>query len=399
MSAKAIAWGLHLNNRHEPEPTLTNIVAVLQKDPQFAGRRIHYDEFKDRLIFTDDTDTEREMRPDDVTRVRLYLQDEIRMTRVTKADVKDAIELVAWQRKRHCVRELVQSVPWDDEPRIDRWLIDYLGAEESESQPLGYLLAAGRNCLLSMLARVLHPGCQVDTMLVLEGPQGIGKTSALRILGGHYYRVALESMTNKDFLQALRGAWLIEIAEMSSTSKADAERIKVIISTPSDPYRPTYGPFTLTYPRQCIFIATTNRDDYLLDDTGGRRFHPVKCGAQAIALSALARDTPQLWAEACTRVQRGEPWHHMPDSTSAIQTHRRVDDAWMATITAYLDGQSSVTISDVLVSALKFRESDITEVHSKRVGRVLRAHGWVRKTLRRGGRAVQGYRPSDSAEE
>lgn len=389
----AAVWGLATNEKGECLPTLANIVLVLQKDPMFAPERLYYDEFKDRFIVANSD--AREIRSDDVSRVRVYLQEAINIPRVTKSDVKDAIEMVAWTRKRHCARESVQGVEWDDEPRIDRWLIDYLGAVPSDAQPLDYLLAAGRNCLLSMVARLDRPGCQVDTMLVLEGPQGIGKTSALRILGGAYYRVALESMTGKDFLQALRGAWVIEIAELSSTSKADVERIKVIISTPSDPYRPSYGAFTLTYPRQCIFIGTTNRDDYLADDTGGRRFHPVRVGLTPLQLTALAADRAQLLAEAWVRMVGGEPWYHMPDSTARIQGDRCPADPWTQTVIDYTVGKTAVLITDILINSLKLRESDISKRESDRIGRILRGLAWERKTIRYNGKVMQGYTPID----
>jgi len=381
------AWGLQCNDKHQPLSTLANIVTVLQKDPLYGPDRLYYDEFKDRVLVTNSE--QREMRGEDVTRIRHYLQESIGLTRATKADVKDAIDLIAWQRRRHCVHDMLASYVWDDEPRMDRWLIDYLGAVPSDAQPLDYLLAAGRNTLLSLVARVAQPGCQVDTMLVLEGPQGVGKTTALRILGGDYYRVALESMTQKDFLQALRGAWLIEIAELSSTTKADVDRIKVIVSTPSDPYRPTYGAFTLTFPRQCIFIGTTNRDDYLLDETGGRRFYPVRVGT--INTAALLADRAQLLAEAHVRMSNGEPWHLMPATTGPVQAHRHVLDAWTNTVLDYLIGKPDVTIAEVLKEALKFHESAITDRESKRVGRILRSAGWERRTIRRMGRAVQGY--------
>lgn len=382
------AWGLQKNDKG-PLSTLVNIVTVLQKDPSFAPDRLYYDEFKDRVLVTNSE--QREMRGEDVTRIRHYMQDKIGLTKVTKADVKDAIDYVAWQRRQHCVQAMLASYVWDDEPRLDRWLIDYMGAVPSETQPLDYLLAAGRNTLLSLVARVAQPGCQVDTMLVLEGPQGAGKTTALRILGGDYYRVALESMTHKDFLQALRGAWLIEIAELSSTTKADVDRIKVIVSTPSDPYRPTYGAFTLTYPRQCIFIGTTNRDDYLLDETGGRRFYPVRVGT--IQTAKLAEDRAQLLAEAHVRMSAGEPWYLMPATTGPVQAHRHVLDVWTGTVTDYTLNKPDVTITEVLTEALKFAESMVSDREAKRVGRIFRSLGWERRTIRRNGRAVQGYVP------
>jgi predicted P-loop ATPase len=170
------AWGLQYNDKG-PLSTLVNIVTVLQKDPAFAPARLYYDEFKDRVLVTNSE--QREMRGEDVTRIRHYMQDQIGLIRVTKADVKDAIDFVAWQRRQHCVQAMLAGYVWDDEPRLDRWLLDYMGAIPSESQPLDYLLAAGRNTLLSLVARVAQPGCQVDTMLVLEGPQGPPRSASL----------------------------------------------------------------------------------------------------------------------------------------------------------------------------------------------------------------------------
>jgi predicted P-loop ATPase len=396
MSGENWAAILDCTEKGLPRPTLANIALVLQHDPQFSADLLHYDSFKDRILIANSP--QRELRSDDISRTRVYLQESIPgLERVTKADVRDAIELVAWGRQRHCVREALSAVTWDDEPRLDTWLMTYLGAVPSEHQSDSYLRAAGRNTLLSLVARVFTPGCQVDTMLVLEGPQGIGKTSALRILGGEFYRVALESMTGKDFLQALRGAWLMEIAELSSTSRADVERIKVIISTPSDPYRPSYGAFTLTYPRQCIFIGTTNRDDYLLDETGGRRFHPVRVGA--ITLQAFARDRDQILAEAMVRMQAGEAWHVMPDDTATIQAARCQSDPWVDSLTDYLTGKDRTTIADVAINCFKFRESDISDREAKRIGKMLRGLKWERRSIRWNGKPVQGYRAPDSGDE
>jgi predicted P-loop ATPase len=172
-------------------------------------------------------------------------------------------------------------------------------------------------------------------MPILEGSQGTGKSSALRVLGGEWFAECHESITTKDFYQVLKGAWLVEISEMHSFDRSEVERIKGIISCAVDRYRAPYGRNAEDHPRQSVFAGTTNRDDWQRDDTGARRFWAVRCGAIDTAWLAVHRD--QLFAEAVARFRAGESWWSVPSAEAAAEAdERRPRDTWEDALRSFL---------------------------------------------------------------
>jgi putative DNA primase/helicase len=371
-----------------PRSTLSNAVAVLQRDPQWSSDVLWYDEFLDRILLANSPI--REWRDDDDTRLTVYLQESVRMVTMSERTTFSAVQYVARQRAKHCVRDWFSTLIWDDVPRIAHAFEDYWGAESTERQPSDYLRAVSANFFLGIVARVMHPGCQLDNMLVFEGPQGIGKSRALRLLGGDWYMLAAESVTHKDFFQAFPGKLIVEIGEMDSFSRAERERVKLAISTPTDRYRVSFGRRAEDHPRQCVFAGTTNRDDWLADETGGRRFWPVSCGL--IAYDALGAARAQLFAEAYRRVQAGESWWQTPNTaTLAVQRDRQAEDVWTARVLDWLMGKSEATSAEILSGALKMRDADMTRTEQLRIGSILRLAGWKRQTIRRDGQPIKAW--------
>lgn len=387
--AKRIAWTTILDCTNAgPRSTLSNAVAVLQRDPRWGPDVLWHDEFLDRTLIANSP--VREWRDDDDTCVTVYMQDEIKMSGLSESNAASAVRYVARQRSRHCVREWLTTLIWDGVERIAHAFEDYWGAAPSADQPCEYLRAISANLLIGIVARVMVPGCQLDHVVIFEGPQGIGKSKALRILGGEWYMLAAESVTSKDFFQGLPGKLIVEIGEMDSFSRADRERVKAAITTPTDRYRSSYGRRAEDHPRQCVFVGTSNRDDYGNDETGARRFMPVRCGIiDLVNLSAL-RD--QLFAEAYAKFQAGASWWETPEaSTKSVQRDRHADDVWSTTVLEWLVGRSDVTIAEILINALKFKTADMGRPEQLRVGGILRVAGWERRTVRRDGKAVQGW--------
>lgn len=388
-----LCWAdiLDCTSNNVPRSTLANAVKVLQHDPMFAPEHLYFDSFLDRVLVRDG-DVLREYRDDDDTRITVYMQEVIGLLTIPETQVGSAVRYVAFQRQRHAVRDWLRTLKWDGEPRIAHALEDYWSVESSPTQPSDYVRAVSANLFIGLVARVMQPGCQLDVMIILEGAQGIGKSKSLRILGGAWYMLAAESVASKDFYQTIKAKWLIEIGELDAMSKADREKNKIAISTPVDRYRTSYGRRAQDHPRECVFVGTTNRDDYGNDDTGLRRYWPVRCG-DTIDLESIARWREQLFAEAVCLFDAGATWWEVPSAAQAVQHERQHEDAWTATVLSYLEFKDETTSTDVLVnSPLKMREADVGRLEQNRISSILTLNGWRRQTIRVNGRPVKGFR-------
>lgn len=297
--------------------------------------------------------------------------------------VADCVSRVARDHLYHPVRDYLTGLTWDQRARLTHWLIDYAGAEG----PAPYLEAIGPAFLISAVARVMQPGCQADHVLVLEGTQGTGKTSAVRILGRPWLAEGLPDLANKDAALHLAGAWIVELSELAGMRRSEIEHVKAFLSRSVDRFRPPYGRRTLDQPRQCVFIATTNEQTYLRDPSGNRRFWPVRCGA--IDLTALERDRDQLWAEAMLRYRLDEAWHltGTPAQLAAgEQDARHYVTELEQDVADYLarmepQGCEEVSVRDVLLHALRIDSATDPRgaaAVGDRVAAALNRAGWER---------------------
>jgi predicted P-loop ATPase len=302
-----------------------------------------------------------------------------------RSTIADCVSRVAHDHQHHPVRNYLAGLSWDGQARLTHWLTDYMGADG----PAAYLEAIGPAFLVSAAARVLRPGCQADHVLVLEGPQGSGKTSAVRILGRPWLAEGVPDLASKDAALHLAGAWIVELSELAGMRRSEVEHVKAFISRNVDRFRPPYGRRTIDQPRQCVFIATTNELTYLRDPSGNRRFWPARC--TDIDLPALERDRDQLWAEAVLRYHAGEAWHLTGEHAAIAageQDARHYVTELEEDVREYLarmaaEGQDELAVREVLRYALNINSADDPRAAAAigdRVAAAMTRAGWHRVT-------------------
>lgn len=310
--------------------------------------------------------------------------------RVKASSVIEAVSVVAHDHSFHPVRNYLNKLEWDRVPRLDTWLNTVMGVAQS-----GYSAKVGKRWMISAVARVMRPGCKADSVMILEGGQGEGKSTAMSILGGDWFMDTPFALGDKDGFQAIRGKWIIELGELDSFNKAESTKAKQFFSASTDTYRESYGRRTNDVPRQCVFVGTTNQDEYLKDATGNRRYWPVAC--TKVDLEQLRDIRDQLWAEAMFCYEAGEIWWVNRDETamfSEAQDERFVVDEWEGPILNWLEESQigeTTSGSEVLASALKLDFGHWGKPEQMRVGAIMHRLGWRR--VRLPALAKSGQRP------
>jgi hypothetical protein len=345
-----------------------NVLAALKLR---GGFDIRFDEFSNRIMIGRD-----ELSDAHLYRLTAILQRELSLKEIRSGIVKEGIELYAVEHRFDPVKDWLNSLTWDGEDRLERLLPDGFGTAASE-----YTAAVGKCFLIGMVARVFRPGCKVDSMPIFEGSQGIFKSSALKILGGPYFAEIHESIMSKDFYIAIAGKMLCEISELHAFRRADIERIKGIITTATDRFRSPYGKFAADFPRRCVFAGTTNLDDWNTDETGARRFWPVRC--TEISREYLETNRDQLFAESVARFNCGESWWQVPETEAAVQREARRDiDPWESLLERHLESLIEVDIPNLITNVLQLNPRDMNALVQKRVAKILRARGFQSKVTR-----------------
>lgn len=294
----------------EPLNTIQNVQVILENDPRLKGR-IYHDEMAGRPMAVSPLPWEaygqvsgvRQWTDADDSGLRGYLEAVYQITGEKK--INDGFAVYALNNKVHRLRDYLAAQVWDGVPRVDTLLIDYFGAEDNP-----YVRESIRKTLVGAVARIFCPGTKFDTMLILAGRQGMGKSTFFRYLGLDWYSDSLVTFEGKDAAELLQGYWIIEAGELTGMSKSEMNTVKQFLSKGDDVYRAAYGRRTEKHLRQCIIVGTTNEAEFLKDYTGNRRFWPVDLTGRRHRKDIwrdLPAEVPQIWAEAMALYRLGEP--------------------------------------------------------------------------------------------
>lgn len=308
--------------------------------------------------------------------------------------ISQAINTMASSQGVHPVREWLSDLKWDGDCRLKHWLYTVFGC------PLDrYHAAVGLKFMVAAVARIFQPGCKFDYVPVFKGPQGIGKSTALRVLfSDAWFKEDLhKDLGSKDAASGLVGAWGVELGELQSMMKSSIEDTKAFLSRQCDKYRPAYGRLEVVRERQCVFAGTTNSEGYLTDSTGNRRFWPIEC--VAADLPWLRDNREQLWAEAVALFRAGEtPLYLEEDDVRRVAEEKQADnmlvDAWEKPIEEWIQKsgtliQDGLHIHEVMVSGLGMANTQIKRADQNRAGSILRKLGWSVKVKKQQGRSVR----------
>ncbi len=372
---------LILSQNLSPKPLLANAATAFRYSQQWQGL-LSFDAFHNRTMLRGQppwgiaSDDRPWAEPDDY-RAAEWMQHQ--GIAVSPDTTSQAIEMVARENSFHPVVDYLRRCRWDTEsPLLDEWAIRFLGAEDTP-----YIRAISCRFMISAVARVHQPGCKADCIMILEGPQGARKSTALRTLFHPWFTDELAELGTKDAAIQLAGAWGIEMSELDSMRRGDVSRIKAFLSRTTDRYRPPYGRRVVEQPRQCAFTGSINDNEYLRDETGARRFWPLPCGK--INIEGIIANRDALWAEARDRYFLDEPWWLetpiLNELAATQQSSRRVLDPWQEKISDFITAKTSVTASEYLAH-IGMPDKDQTQLDQNRVVACLKALGWCKKSMR-----------------
>jgi predicted P-loop ATPase len=398
-SASAGLLGLqHSRNPSGYPPSLENALIALKA----LRLNCRYDVFHDKTIVDGHAAVTNGDALENLDNVVLMLRHQV-LTRFRfdpgPSYMRDALQIECMNHSFDPVRDYLDTLTWDGKPRLDRWLIDYCSATDT---PLNR--SVGRKVLVAAVRRVRSPGCKFDYLLVLEGDQGQGKSTMLKILAGedNFCDNEILGSDKKEQQESVQGVWIYEIAELDGIHKSEVTKVKLFVSKTIDMARPAFGRSRVDRKRRGIFIATTNDDNYLRDTTGNRRFWPVKLNGK-IDLFGIERDRDQLWAEAAEVEATGETLVIPEDlwGAAAVQQKARMnEDVWEGMISAKLsmyqqggftvdgdfalasdaNGNSEWRVSTnfLLSQVLSISPERRSDAVTKRLAGVMRSLGWTR---------------------
>ncbi|MBF0398659.1 MAG: toprim domain-containing protein [Desulfobacterales bacterium] len=359
-----------------------NLLLFLEHHEQFKGR-IKFNTFSERDAL-DGVDIDDHIYVNICAELEKYsgITDKI-----TTQDVVETISCISKKYKFNPVQEYLQSLTWDGVSRINTFFHKYCGTQNDQ-----YHTATSRALFISAVLRIQKPGCKVDTMTILEGYQGIGKTQIWNILFSPWHAEITDSLNTKDFFIGLQGIWCADFGELDQFSRAETTRIKQIITMANDNYRGMWGKSHIKHPRKCIFVGGTNNSSWQTDPSGARRFLPIKV-TKKIDTVEIAKIKDQLWAEAVQIVKNTDRWWEIPDAEEH-QEASYIGDLWEEMIAEWLlleHHPFEVTIYNILTQALNFTVEKHNKSIQTRIGFIMKRLGWKPVVKRNNGAKIHCY--------
>lgn len=390
-------WNARLvrDEKERLQPVIENVVSILLNDERWADV-IALDEFSGQTMKRNPPPFERgaagEWTDMDESRLELWLAQVYGLRKLKSETLFKGVSLAADANRYHQVRDYLDGVQWDGTPRLAAMLWAWFSAPRTD-----YVEKVAIKWMVGAVARVYRPGVKMDNVLILEGTQGMQKSSALKALFDPWFTDAGFEIGSADGYQIIQGMWCVELAELDGFNRADTARAKAFFTRTIDRFRAPYGRRPLNVPRQGVFAGSVNLGTYLKDDTGNRRYWPVTTGL--IGVDHLRKDRDQLWAEAVHMYRQGVEWWVRASDRSLYeqeQEARYIGDAWETRIGNWLDTPDAggmkpekVTTADVLGKALHIDAGRWSSPEQARVGRIMSRLGWPRRKL--GSRADRDY--------
>lgn len=362
-------YNLQMKSQYKVFEHEENVIRVLEKHPIIKSA-YYFDEFENQYMSNFQNVKPERAGELEVTKLKMLLQREFMFGQVSTAAVKSALGLhLKSVPRKNFMAEQLSKLEWDKAARVDTFFSDIYGADDNE-----YNRAASRIFWLQLVNRITKPGCKVDIMIILEGAQGIRKSTSLRTIATpDYFTEAGADISDKDFFIKLKSKMIVEFGELNTFTKSDHNKLKEVITTQIDNYRDKFQIDDTPHPRTCVFVGTTNDKHYLKDETGARRYMPVECKSVDIDKLTALRD--QYFAEAYSRLNE-DYWTFPVDAHKQITEERSIElkdeDPWIAPIAEWVKDVKIVQINSILTNALgivdpRFR----TQKEARRIGKIL----------------------------
>ena len=353
--------------------TVPNILVIMEKDKRLK-KKIWLNEFSN-TIYLD----EKPLKDTDYTRVKRWMYNQYNVHFSTDSIV-EATNFIAEQNGKNPLTDWLNDIVWDGVPRMDEWLVRGCGADDTK-----LTREIGRKWLVQCIARAMEPGCKADCVLILVGPQGAKKSTTFLIMGSPEYfcDTPMDIGSSNAYMQIHR-AWIYEVAELDSIRRARNSSTKAFLSAQEDTFRLPYARQTVTLKRHTVFCGTTNKAEFITDETGSRRYWPIQVGKMDTDWTEHNRS--QLWAEACVAYKNGEKWYLEEESQEELDVQSsdfRQFDPWHEIIDRYIKANGvSVSTTDLMEQGLKLEKYQMTRASEMRVGDIMRQLGYERARRR-----------------